>query len=177
MAIRPSYNWIQQPIGVKQPSRCWPWLLQSRGTTTIATRAYGAWLQNKENSAQGVSPVYMNHPIPPPSSRRRRARRVGWGNLNQIGLTPYLLLCRPCRANSSVADLPFYRWTPFKPSKKVVKQQKVAEKFGSFIFISYFCSLHLQVAQLAWASEPIEFGSAFVTIYRKAFTMRFVHDD
>ena len=27
---------------------------------------------------------------------------------------------------------------------------------------------HLQVAQLAWASEPIEFGSAFVSIYVRA---------
>ena len=27
---------------------------------------------------------------------------------DQIGLTPYPLLCRPCRAKSSVADLPFY---------------------------------------------------------------------
>ena len=47
-------------------------------------------------------------------------------------------------------------------------KKKNAEKFGSFIFISYFCHRHLQVAQLAWASEPIEFGSVFVSIYGKA---------
>ena len=35
-------------------------------------------------------------------------------------------------------------------------------------FISYFCPRHLQVAQLAWASEPIVFGSAFVSIYGRA---------
>ena len=47
--------------------------------------------------------------------------------------------------------------------------QKVREKFGSFIFISYFCPRLMQVAQLVWASEPIVFGSAFVSIYGKAF--------
>ena len=46
--------------------------------------------------------------------------------------------------------------------------KKVAEKFGGFIFISYFCPRHLQVAQLVWVSEPIVFGSAFVSIYGKA---------
>ena len=46
--------------------------------------------------------------------------------------------------------------------------KKVAEKFGGFIFISYFCRRLMQVAQLVWASEPIVFGSAFVSIYGKA---------
>ena len=55
--------------------------------------------------------------------------------------------------------------------------KKVAEKFGGFIFISYFCPRHLQVAQLVWVSEPIVFGSAFVSIYGKASIMRFVSDD
>ena len=43
--------------------------------------------------------------------------------------------------------------------------KKVEEKFGSFIFISYFCPRLMQVAQFVWASEPIAFGSAFVSIY------------
>ena len=55
--------------------------------------------------------------------------------------------------------------------------KKVAEKFGSFIFISYFCPRHLQVAQLVWASELIVFGSAFVSIYGFSVFMRFVSDD
>ena len=45
----------------------------------------------------------------------------------------------------------------------------LAKKFGSLIFISYFCPRHLQVAQLVWTTEPKAFGSAFVTIYGKAF--------
>ena len=32
----------------------------------------------------------------------------------------------------------------------------------------------MQVAQLVWASEPIVFGSAFVSIYGKAFIARCV---
>ena len=130
MATRPSYYNLE-PIGVKQPSRCWPWLLQSRGTTTIATRAYGAWLQNKETSAQGVSPVYMNHSIPPPSTRRRREREGRMGN----------------------------------QAKKLLNNKKLPK---SLAVSSLILHRHLQVAQLAWASEPIEFGSAFVSIYGRA---------
>ena len=37
---------------------------------------------------------------------------------------------------------------------------------GDFYFL--LLHRHLQVAQLVWASEPIEFGSAFVSIYGKA---------
>ena len=35
-------------------------------------------------------------------------------------------------------------------------------------FYFLLLSRHLQVAQLVWASEPIEFGSAFVSIYGRA---------
>ena len=37
-----------------------------------------------------------------------------------------------------------------------------------FHFFFLLLPRHLQVAQLAWASEPIVFGSAFVSIYGKA---------
>ena len=63
-----------------------------------------------------------------------------------------------------------------KQRKMMLRNKKVTEKFGIFIFISYFCPRHLQVAQLVWASEPIVFGSAPVSIYGKAFIMRFVSD-
>ena len=46
-----------------------------------------------------------------------------------------------------------------------------------FHFFFLLLSRHLQVAQLVWASEPIVFGSAFVSIYGKASIMRFVSDD
>lgn len=45
--------------------------------------------------------------------------------------------------------------------KKLLKSLAV-----SFLFLTF--ARHLQVAQLAWASEPIVFGSAFVSIYGKA---------
>ena len=49
-------------------------------------------------------------------------------------------------------------------------------KFGGFNFYSYFCPRHLQVFQLVWLTELIAIGSALVSIYGKAFIMRFVSD-
>ena len=57
-------------------------------------------------------------------------------------------------------------------SVKLWKMMLEVKKFEkslavSFLFLTF--ARHLQVAQLAWASEPIVFGSAFVSIYGKAF--------
>ena len=53
--------------------------------------------------------------------------------------------------------------------KMTLTNKKVREKFGGFIFISYFCPRLMQVAQPVWAAEAIAFGSAFVSICGKAF--------
>ena len=56
---------------------------------------------------------------------------------------------------------------PSNQAKKLLNNKKLPKIWQ---FHLYFLLLHrrLQVAQLAWASEPIEFGSAFVSIYGKA---------
>ena len=51
---------------------------------------------------------------------------------------------------------------------KWCKLSKSCRKVWQFHFYFLLLSRHLQVAQLVWASEPIEFGSAFVSIYGKA---------
>ena len=48
-------------------------------------------------------------------------------------------------------------------------KSKSSRKVWQFHFYFLLLSRHLQVAQLVWASEPIVFGSAFVSIYGKAF--------
>ena len=50
-------------------------------------------------------------------------------------------------------------------AKKLLNNKKLPK---SLAVSSLILHRHLQVAQLAWASEPIEFGSAFVSIYGKA---------
>ena len=61
-------------------------------------------------------------------------------------------------------------------SQKWCKLSKSCLKVWQFHFFFLLLSRHLQVAQLVWASDPIEFGSAFVSIYGKASIMRFVSD-
>ena len=50
-------------------------------------------------------------------------------------------------------------------AKKLLNNKKLPK---SLAVSSLILHRHLQVAQLAWASEPIEFGSAFVSIYGRA---------
>ena len=50
-------------------------------------------------------------------------------------------------------------------AKKLLNDKKLPK---SLAVSSLILHRHLQVAQLAWASEPIEFGSAFVSIYGRA---------
>ena len=52
--------------------------------------------------------------------------------------------------------------------KKYIKLLNNKKLPKSLAVSSLILHRHLQVAQLAWASEPIEFGSAFVSIYGKA---------
>ena len=54
---------------------------------------------------------------------------------------------------------------PSNQAKKLLNNKKLPK---SLAVSSLILHRHLQVAQLAWASEPIEFGSAFVSIYGKA---------
>ena len=54
-------------------------------------------------------------------------------------------------------------------SVKLWKMMLEVKKFEKSLAVSYFCPRLMQVAQLVWASEPIVFGSAFVSIYGKAF--------
>ena len=50
-------------------------------------------------------------------------------------------------------------------AKKLLNDKKLPK---SLTVSSLILHRHLQVAQLVWASEPIEFGSAFVSIYGRA---------
>ena len=50
-------------------------------------------------------------------------------------------------------------------AKKLLNNKKLPK---SLAVSSLILHRHLQVAQLAWASEPIVFGSAFVSIYGRA---------
>ena len=61
-------------------------------------------------------------------------------------------------------------WTvnTLQTKQKSCKTIKSCRKVWQFHFYLSILHRHLQVAQLAWASEPIEFGSAFVSIYGKA---------
>ena len=62
---------------------------------------------------------------------------------------------------------------PFKPTKHSLLRKK-CRKVWRFNIYYVLLPWHLQVTQLLWATEPIEFGSAFVSIYGKAFIMRCV---